>query len=43
MMVGLCYCSLVEFLLLIVHVALRQAGNKVPTIVEFVDGRHHLG
>lgn len=34
-MVGLC-CSLVE-LLLIVRVALRQAGDKLPTIVEFID------
>ena len=42
-MVGLCYCSLVEFLLLIVHVAFRQAGEKLPTIVEFIDGRHRLG
>ena len=34
-MVGLC-CSLVE-LLLIDRVALRQAGDKLPTIVEFID------
>jgi hypothetical protein len=34
-MVGLC-CSLGEFLL-IVHVALRQAGDKLPTTVEFID------
>ena len=35
-MVGLCCCSLVGFLL-IVHAALRQAGDKLPTIVEFID------
>ena len=35
-MVGLCCCSLVEFLL-IVHVALRQAGDKLPTIMEFIN------
>jgi hypothetical protein len=30
------WCSLVEFPL-IVHAALRQAGDKLPTIVEFID------
>ena len=34
-MVGL-YCSHVEFLL-IVREALRQAGDKLPTIVEFIN------
>ena len=34
-MVGLC-CFLVGFLL-IVHSALRQAGDKLPTTLEFID------
>ena len=34
-MVGLC-CSLVGFLL-IVYVAPRQAGDKLPTALEFID------
>ena len=34
-MVGLCCCPLVEFLL-IVHVALRQVGDKLMTIMEFI-------
>jgi hypothetical protein len=34
-MVRLC-CSLVDFLL-IVHAALRQAGDKLPTVMEFID------
>ncbi len=34
-MVGLC-CPLVKFLL-IVYAALRQAGDKLPTIMEFID------
>ncbi|KAF8500354.1 hypothetical protein F5888DRAFT_1681448 [Russula emetica] len=34
-MVWLC-CSLVESLL-IFHAALRQAGDKLPTTVEFID------
>jgi hypothetical protein len=34
-MVRLC-CSLVDFPL-IVHAALRQAGDNLPTVMEFID------
>jgi ribosomal protein L16/L10AE len=34
-------CSLVEFLL-IVHAALRQAGDKLPTTTEFIDRKTPL-